>query len=142
MAGKTMYIHGESSLAMSIIKLAQSFCGQCNLPLLCEDGAFGSRTQNGKDHASPRKFKLRAKHMRACGVAGRSPSTSLTERCVPSPVNNTGYIFTRLRPYIRALFPSVDDPVLGQKVEEGVQVEPEFFIPTIPLLCNGANGIA
>ena len=50
------YIHGEGSLASSIIKLAQSFTGQANLPILCEEGAFGSRTQNGKDHASPRKF--------------------------------------------------------------------------------------
>lgn len=101
-----MYLHGEGSLASSIVKLAQSFTCQCNLPLLCEEGAFGSRTQNGKDHASPR------------------------------------YIFTKLRPYIRALFPEVDEPVLGNKTEEGVKVEPAFYMPTIPLLCNGANGIA
>lgn len=48
------YHHGEQNLYDTIIKLAQSFPGSNNIPLLYRDGAFGTRLSNGKDAASPR----------------------------------------------------------------------------------------
>ena len=51
---KTMYLHGESSLAECIIGMAQDFVGSNNIPLLHGTGQFGSRLLGGKDSASPR----------------------------------------------------------------------------------------
>ena len=52
------------------------------------------------------------------------------------------YIFTHLSPVARLLFPDVDDALLDYKEEEGQLIEPEFFVPIIPLLLvNGCQGI-
>lgn len=48
------YHHGENSLLMAIIGLAQNFVGSNNINLLVPSGQFGSRIQGGKDSASPR----------------------------------------------------------------------------------------
>lgn len=52
------------------------------------------------------------------------------------------YIFTHLSPVARLLFPDVDDALLDHKEEDGQLIEPEFFVPIIPLLLvNGCQGI-
>jgi len=51
---KTVYLHGENSLADCITGMAQSFVGSNNHPLLDGIGQFGSRLLGGKDAASPR----------------------------------------------------------------------------------------
>ena len=52
------------------------------------------------------------------------------------------YIFTSLNPVTRHLFPEADDPVLNYLVEEGQSIEPDYYLPIIPLaLVNGAEGI-
>eukprot|EP00927_Polykrikos_kofoidii_P065325 TRINITY_DN6109_c0_g1_i1.p1 TRINITY_DN6109_c0_g1~~TRINITY_DN6109_c0_g1_i1.p1 ORF type:complete len:2348 (-),score=532.90 TRINITY_DN6109_c0_g1_i1:289-6285(-) len=52
------------------------------------------------------------------------------------------YIFTRLSPVARRLFPEEDDRVLEYQSEEGISIEPKWFCPIIPLvLVNGAEGI-
>lgn len=48
------YHHGEQSLAVTIVNLAQNFVGSNNLNLLAPRGQFGTRDQGGKDAASPR----------------------------------------------------------------------------------------
>ena len=48
------YHHGEQSLNMAIIGMAQDFVGSNNLHLLMPNGQFGTRLQGGKDAASPR----------------------------------------------------------------------------------------
>lgn len=53
-SAQTAYLHGEQSLASAIVCMAQSFTGSNNLPLLNENGSFGSRLQCGKDAASSR----------------------------------------------------------------------------------------
>jgi DNA gyrase/topoisomerase IV, subunit A len=51
------------------------------------------------------------------------------------------YIFTRLRPVARKLFPKEDDILLDYLEEEGDLIEPRFFCPIIPLLLvNGTQG--
>lgn len=50
----TNYAHGEVSLQNTITGMAQSFTGSNNMPILTEDGAFGSRRLNGSDAASAR----------------------------------------------------------------------------------------
>jgi DNA topoisomerase-2 len=52
------------------------------------------------------------------------------------------YIFTRLSPETRKIFPAVDDNLLKYLDDDGDQIEPEFYVPIIPtLLINGASGI-
>jgi len=52
------------------------------------------------------------------------------------------YIFTRLSPIARLLFPEVDDALLNYLEDDGVMIEPKFYCPIIPLLLvNGAQGI-
>ncbi|KAG8738906.1 DNA topoisomerase 2 [Ceratobasidium sp. 428] len=51
---KTAYHHGEQSLTMTIVGLAQNFVGSNNINLLKPEGQFGTRSQGGKDAASAR----------------------------------------------------------------------------------------
>ncbi|KAJ1416213.1 DNA topoisomerase, partial [Ochromonadaceae sp. CCMP2298] len=52
------------------------------------------------------------------------------------------YIFTRLSPLARLLFPSEDDGLLDYVQEDGQRVEPRYFVPVVPtLLLNGTHGI-
>ena len=52
------------------------------------------------------------------------------------------YIFTRLAPYTKKIFDPSDNDVLKHIVDDGQQVEPEFYVPIVPIiLMNGAEGI-
>lgn len=52
------------------------------------------------------------------------------------------YIFTKLSPLARLLFPSADDDLILRRDDDGQLVEPVTFLPIIPLvLVNGASGI-
>ncbi|XP_026132839.1 DNA topoisomerase 2-alpha [Carassius auratus] len=105
-AEMSAYHHGEVSLMMTIVGLAQNFVGSNNLNMLQPLGQFGTRLHGGKDSASPR------------------------------------YIFTMLSPLARLLFPAVDDNLLKYNYDDNLRVEPEWYIPIIPLvLANGGEGI-
>jgi len=52
------------------------------------------------------------------------------------------YIFTQLNTLTRYLFPEADDHILQYLDDDGVKVEPEYYVPIIPLvLLNGISGI-
>ena len=52
------------------------------------------------------------------------------------------YIFTRLAPHTRKIFNPADNAVLSYVMDDGQQVEPEFYAPIIPMiLVNGSEGI-
>ena len=52
------------------------------------------------------------------------------------------YIHTYLQPGIRKIVPAADFGVLAYRDDDGLQVEPEFYAPVLPmLLVNGARGI-
>ena len=51
---QTSYHHGEVSLQMAIVNMAQDYVGSNNIPLLYPSGQFGTRHQGGKDSASAR----------------------------------------------------------------------------------------
>ncbi|EEP78152.1 DNA topoisomerase 2 [Uncinocarpus reesii 1704] len=52
------------------------------------------------------------------------------------------YIHTRLSPFARRIFSTADDPLLKHNVDDGKIIEPEVFVPVVPLvLINGADGI-
>ncbi|KAL0984286.1 hypothetical protein UPYG_G00139470 [Umbra pygmaea] len=53
-AEMSAYHHGEVSLMMTIVGLAQNFVGSNNLNMLQPLGQFGTRLHGGKDSASPR----------------------------------------------------------------------------------------
>eukprot|EP01028_Stygiella_incarcerata_P004101 TRINITY_DN185_c0_g1_i1.p1 TRINITY_DN185_c0_g1~~TRINITY_DN185_c0_g1_i1.p1 ORF type:complete len:1625 (-),score=533.53 TRINITY_DN185_c0_g1_i1:176-5050(-) len=100
------YHHGEQSLSMTIVNMAQTFVGANNVNLLYPGGQFGTRILGGSDSASPR------------------------------------YIFTKLNDITRKLFVEHDDHVLTYLTEDAEQIEPEYYVPIIPMcLINGAKGI-
>ncbi|KAF8213785.1 DNA topoisomerase [Mycena galopus ATCC 62051] len=100
------YHHGEQSLAMTIVNLAQTYVGSNNINLLQPEGQFGTRDQGGKDAASAR------------------------------------YIYTMPSRISRAIYHPHDDPLLTQQKDDNMIVEPEWYMPVVPLvLINGAEGI-
>lgn len=51
------------------------------------------------------------------------------------------YISTKLTPYFNLLYK--DNELLTPKIDEGVEIEPEYFLPIIPtIIINGTSGIA
>ena len=105
-AEHSAYHHGEASLQLTIVGMAQNFCGSNNINLLTPSGQFGTRRMGGKDAASAR------------------------------------YIFTKLEPIARTIFHPDDDDLLNYLKDDGSTIEPEFYVPVIPMvLVNGAEGI-
>lgn len=52
------------------------------------------------------------------------------------------YIFTRLERITRLIFPEQDDKILKYLNDDGTPVEPQFYVPIIPMvLVNGSKGI-
>ncbi|OAQ97033.1 hypothetical protein LLEC1_05787 [Akanthomyces lecanii] len=52
------------------------------------------------------------------------------------------YIFTRLSPFARKIFPAEDEPNLKHQYDDSTPIEPEVFAPILPMiLVNGADGI-
>ena len=52
------------------------------------------------------------------------------------------YIFTQLNPLTRFVFPETDDPIMKYLNEEGTMIEPEYYVPILPMvLVNGISGI-
>jgi DNA topoisomerase-2 len=54
------YEHGDASLNKTIIKMAQTYCGAKNLPLLTGCGRFGTRFKGGKDAGSARYIYIKS----------------------------------------------------------------------------------
>ena len=55
----------------------------------------------------------------------------------------TRYIFTDKQPYFDKIFKKDDNDILIHQVFEGDEIEPRFYVPTIPLLLvNGSVGLA
>jgi len=52
------------------------------------------------------------------------------------------YIFTRLSPFARRVFNSLDEPNLVNNMDDDKQIEPVTYCPVVPMvLINGADGI-
>ena len=52
------------------------------------------------------------------------------------------YIFTELNPITKFIFNENDIPLLNYKYDDGLKVEPDFYVPIIPtILVNGSEGI-
>ncbi|KAG8071989.1 hypothetical protein GUJ93_ZPchr0006g44923 [Zizania palustris] len=52
------------------------------------------------------------------------------------------YIFTKLSPITRSIFPKDDDILLNYLSEDGQSIEPTWYVPIIPMvLVNGSEGI-
>jgi DNA topoisomerase-2 len=101
---QSAYHHGEQSLNLTIVGMAQAFVGTNNINLLVPTGNFGSRL-------SPEAGSAR-------------------------------YIYTRLTPITRLLFHQDDDQLLEYLTDEGMPIEPKYYVPIIPMvLVNGAEGI-
>ena len=53
---------------------------------------------------------------------------------------NARYIYTKLHKLARFLFPEEDDGLLTKRIDDGDEVEPEFYLPIIPMiLVNGCT---
>jgi DNA topoisomerase-2 len=56
--------------------------------------------------------------------------------------SQTRYIFTKLTKEARKIFDPRDDPVLNYLDDDGRSIEPDFYVPTLPMvLVNGTEGI-
>lgn len=52
------------------------------------------------------------------------------------------YIFTRLSPFARRVFSSLDEPIYEHNIDDGRSIEPTVYCPVVPMvLINGADGI-
>ena len=52
------------------------------------------------------------------------------------------YIFTEISRMTRAVFHPHDDALLHYQIEDGQGIEPDYYLPTVPMvLINGADGI-
>ena len=52
------------------------------------------------------------------------------------------YIFTKLNPIAKFIYPEEDFPVLNYLDDDGTPVEPDFYVPIVPMvLVNGGKGI-
>ncbi|WWD03111.1 hypothetical protein V865_001158 [Kwoniella europaea PYCC6329] len=52
------------------------------------------------------------------------------------------YIYTAIPRMTRAIFHPADEGLLNYLIEEGMSIEPDYYLPTVPLvLINGADGI-
>lgn len=155
---------------MTIISLAQNFVGSNNLNLLQPIGQFGTRLHGGKDSASPRYIftmlrlvtaskdwdemvvllKGRTAALQAyCGC--KQPCWGTFSKKIPlfSPTHthtNCRTVWKQVTffssPLARLAFPALDDSVLKFLYDDNQRVEPEWYIPIIPMvLINGAEGI-
>lgn len=98
------YHHGEQCLHETINGLVARYVGSNNLPLLSENGQFGTRGSGGKDAAAAR------------------------------------YTHTKLEETTDKLFLSVDNGLVPQVIDDGDAVEPEHYLPVVPLiLINGCK---
>ena len=56
--------------------------------------------------------------------------------------SQTRYIFTKLTKEARKIFDPRDDPILNYLDDDGRTIEPDFYMPTLPMvLINGTEGI-
>jgi DNA topoisomerase-2 len=56
--------------------------------------------------------------------------------------SQTRYIFTKLTKEARKIFDPRDDPILNYLDDDGRSIEPDFYMPTLPMvLVNGTEGI-
>lgn len=106
------YHHGEASLNETIVGLAQDYVGACNINPLYPAGSFGSRMGGGKD-------------------LKKGDDSAATR-----------YIYTYLSNACKSIFNELDTPLLDFQQEEGIKIEPAFYLPVIPIiLANGVQGI-
>lgn len=96
-----------------------------------ENSLFGAIVNMAQDFCGSNNMNL----LEPCGQFGSrllSGSDSASPR----------YIFTRMNENTKYLFPRSDLGILDYKIEEGVQIEPIRFYPTLPVvLINGTQGI-
>lgn len=62
--------------------------------------------------------------------------------CGGDDASSARYVFSRLMPVTKFIFNIDDNLVLDYKYDDGIKIEPAYFVPIIPMvLINGANGI-
>ena len=109
---QTSYHHGEVSLYETIIGMARDYVGVNNINLFTPSGQFGSRLGGGP--------KLK-----------KGDNSSAAR-----------YLFTNLAYLTRLIFIAEDEPQLTYKKDDGIDIEPEWYIPVVPMmLVNGIMGI-
>lgn len=127
-AEHSAYHHGEASLQQTIINMAQNFCGSNNVNLLTPSGQFGTRRMGGKDAASPRYIFTSLEKVRRT----RNFFFFITSA-------NGCFLFLQIT---RTIFHPDDDGLLNYLEDDGVSIEPQYYVPVIPMvLVNGADGI-
>lgn len=134
------YHHGEASLAGTIVGLAQDFVGSNNINLLVPSGL---RTTSLQAHPSQHVLRL---HTALFEVSiPLNPQLAVTRCCAHMRAGQFGsrvaggkdassprYIFTRLAALARHVFNKADDCLLSYLNEEGLDIEPEWCVHSLP----------
>lgn len=70
-----------------------------------------------------------------------SPEGQFGSRLSPEPSAGR-YIFTHFTPEFRKIFKKEDDIILNHLEDDGMRIEPDFYLPIIPtILVNGSRGM-
>jgi DNA topoisomerase-2 len=70
------------------------------------------------------------------------PSGQFGTRLLKHDSASPRYIFTRLNDITPYIFREEDNPILNYLEDDGIKIEPEFYVPIIPMvLVNGVDGI-
>lgn len=95
-----------------------------------EDNLYGTITNMAQDFVFANNINLLL------------PNGNFGSRRDPKSAAAPRYIFTELNPLTKYIFRKEDESILNYQTEEGQTIEPEYYLPIIPMiLVNGASGI-
>lgn len=128
-AEHSAYHHGEASLQSTIVNMAQNFVVRIE--------SFISVSYLANTHLI-QSFCQGSNNINLLTPSGQFG----TRRMGGKDAASARYIFTKLEPIARTIFHPDDDDLLNYLSDDGTSIEPEFYVPVIPMvLCNGSEGI-
>lgn len=121
---KMHYHHGEASLAVTVTRMAQDFPGARDFPLLRPEGQFGTRSNGGKDYASPR-YTFTKLNQRLCFQLFPAVDDFLLEYVIDDGERCEPKFYVPIIPF--ALMESMEIPATGWKVKIWSRDPKEIF---------------
>lgn len=97
---------------------------------------------HGQDTIEGVIVNLAQDYVGACNIPLLIREGNFGYRLMPN-ASASRYIKTAQESYLKLLFRKDDNAVIGQQEFEGTKIEPQYYVPVVPmLLVNGAEGIA
>ena len=121
---KMHYHHGEASLAVTVTRMAQDFPGARAFPLLRPEGQFGTRSNGGKDYASPR-YTYTKLNQRLCFQLFPAVDDFLLEYVIDDGERCEPKFYVPIIPL--ALMENMELPATGWKIKIWAREPKEIF---------------